>query len=67
MLGAREDIDLLSPNNVCETREREDLAPFCFVQCAGDSAGPEVDVVARVLGHFQMHDDVRDLNAPSRL
>src|SRR5213078_1663472 len=34
---------------------------------AGNSAGPEVDALARVLGDLLVDDDVGDLQAPARL
>ncbi len=67
MLRAGENIDLLTPANVYETGLLQHVPPLCFQQSTGDSAGPEIDVVFRILRHFLMNDDVGDLEAAAWL
>ena len=45
-------------------RERRDQ--LCFQQSAGDSTGPEIDILARVLRQLDAEHDVRDLYSASR-
>ena len=66
MLRAGEHVDFLAPLDVVETGKREYLAPLCFQQSAGDSAGPEVDVVFGVLRDLALDVDVADLDAAAR-
>ncbi len=65
--GAREDIHLRPPAHVRETHVLQHPAPLCFQQSTGDSAGPEVYVVLRVLRDLLVDDDVGDLEAAAGL
>jgi hypothetical protein len=37
---------------------------LCFQQSAGDSPGPEVDSLLRILGHGLLYHDVANLKSP---
>lgn len=63
VFAAREHVNLVRHDDIDEAGQRQDLAPLCIQQSAGNSATPEVDVVFRVLGHLLMHEDIADLDA----
>ncbi len=44
-----------------EARLLDHLEILCNLQSAGNSSGPEVDIVARVLRQLTFHDDVGEL------
>ncbi len=67
MPGAREHVDLTTPPHIGEAGVLEHKLPLCFQQSTGNSTGPKVDVVLRVLWHFFVDDDIGDLKAPARL
>jgi hypothetical protein len=61
MLGARKDVHLAAPAYFLETNCPENPGPLCRQQSSSYSAGPEVDIVFRVLGDQLMNDDVAHL------
>jgi hypothetical protein len=63
---AGEDIDLATEADLDEARRPEDPPPLCLQQSAGNSTRPQVDVVARILGHLLLDVDVGDLEASAR-
>ena len=62
VLASGEDIDFVRHHGVRKARGRERLPPLCFQQSTGNSATPEVDVVARILRHLFVDQDVADLD-----
>ena len=64
-LRAGEYIHLIAPTDILEARVLEEPIPLCLQQRTGDSAGPEIDVVLRVLVDGLLNDNVRDLEAPA--
>ena len=54
-------VDKLAPADVLETDLLQDPFPLCVQQSTGNSAGPEVDIVLRVLGNLLLDDDVANL------
>ena len=64
----RINIDVLPPSDlkIHETRFRDHRFQFCFQQSTGDSAGPEVDLQLRRIGHGFLDNYVRYLKSSSR-
>ncbi len=67
MLRAGEDIYLAAPADIREANVVQHPLPLCFQQSTGNSAGPEVDVIFRVLRDLFVDNDVRDLETPTGL
>lgn len=63
VLAAREDVHLVRHDDIHEADEFQDLPPLCIQQSTGNSAAPELDVVAGVLGHLPVDEDVANLHA----
>ncbi len=58
----REDVvALFAKLHVFETGVADDLCKRCLRQRAGNSTGPEIDIVARVFRHISLNDNVGDL------
>lgn len=66
MLASGEHVDLVRHDHVGEAGLLEEYAPLCIQQSTGNSAAPERDVVLRILRHLFVHEDVADLDPPSR-
>ena len=65
--SATEDVHSLRDLDVNETGGHDRGLQFCFQQSTGNSAGPQIDLLFRVLRHRLLHQDIPDLQAPLRL
>ncbi len=61
VLRPGEDVYLVAEPHILEAAVVQHPPPLCLQQSAGDSAGPQLDVVLRGLGHFFVNKDVGDL------
>ena len=68
LLGcATVDVRSSSDLDVNETGGHDRGLQFCFQQSTGNSAGPQFDLLFRVLWHRGTHQDIPDLQASRRL
>lgn len=67
VFASRKDIHFVRHHRVHEARECERLPPLCLQQSTGNSAAPEVDVIARVLRNLLVDEDVANLHSSAGL
>ena len=60
------DIMALNDQGVCETGRTGDIEEVCLRQTAGDSAGPQVDVIERLLRQRFGDNDIADEKPSTR-
>ena len=60
---ATEDVRLPGDLEVNESRRHDRGLQLCFQQSTSNSAGPQIDLLFRVLWHRLLHQDIPDLKA----
>ncbi len=68
LLGcATVDVRSINDLDVNETSGHDRSLQFCFQQSTGNSVGPQIDLLFRVLRHRGTHQDIPDLQSSRRL
>ena len=67
LAGPLEALEGMGCTRIAESRLVDHIQHLCNLQSTGNSAGPKIDVVARVLGEFLVDRDVRELQSAAGL
>jgi len=64
--GSLEAVEEMAGSGISESESLHYFHHLCNLQSAGNSPGPQVNVISGILREFSSHDDIGELQAASR-